>query len=124
MPEPLTPEQIEHRKALAATLRSGAYTRGYGQLEYAEETEAGGIVHCCLGVATREAEKDGVPLGNVSPKDGLLTGCIPNRATTAYYGFTLGEEHRLASMNDHLREGGPVCSWTDIAAWIENGRYR
>jgi hypothetical protein len=121
MPEPLTPEQIEHRKALAATLRSGAYTRGYGQLEYAS-LGGEGVVHCCLGVAAREAEKDGVPLNSLRTKS-LLGGS--NCAAMAYYGFTRGEEHRLANMNDLRRsDGRPVCSWTDIAAWIENGRYR
>lgn len=131
MYEPLTSEQIERRKALAAVLRGNEYTRGSGSLEGRRRDDAPRTLrHCCLGVAARESEKDGVKLKNVHP-DGALAGALlstGNPEAAEFYGFTYHEEVELASRNDASQlpnEPGMYCySWDEIADDIETGRFR
>lgn len=49
----------EARQQLKQALLSNEYTQGYGSLEYIEDEN---IYNCVLGVACREAMKDGIEL--------------------------------------------------------------
>lgn len=60
-----TPQQLEARKIWIKGLRSGEYKQCTGNLEV--ETPNDGLMHCCLGVACREAIKHGIQL-KVEPK--------------------------------------------------------
>lgn len=50
------------REAFYTALTSGEFTQTKNALEKVTDKELGTLGHCCLGVATRVAMKDGLPL--------------------------------------------------------------
>lgn len=121
MTTPLTAEQIERRKELAAVLRAGEYKRGSGLLQEEHRAEH----YCCLGVACRVAEQHGIAV--VVDDDARLRGATlyahqPDVGN--YYGFTAIEQSILADMDDQIEDGKYLYSWDEIAAHIETGDLR
>jgi len=105
---------MNHERALllAEALESGQYKQGYGHLETHPEGDDNTPRLCCLGVACRVAQDNGLEI-DVKVKDHVVffdgwDGVLPD-AVKYWFGF---DDCNGAFVNDHEIDGW--CALTDL----------
>jgi len=83
---------MNHERALllAEALESGLYVQGFGALELRPETGGIPVSNCCLGVATRVAQLQGVRMQEAIDRDYVVfdgNSTSMNDAVEEWFGF-------------------------------------
>lgn len=102
------------QQKLVDALKSGEYEKATGFLQV-------GNKFCCLGVATKIAEEDGIPVKKNN--NGELKGCVLDHAIRDYFSFYSLDGRDISCSDPLWGINDEHDTFKEVIEAIENGNY-